>query len=216
MSKIYRCDLLDTLLENYVNLSESIGVCRRCYLRLCLWSAGLHVDPSFPHRKSPKNADTLAVLLSTASKYSYGSGIIEEVKELLKVDAEPSTVIVVEDLPSNEWLASKALASIYCAAEKPSLLCCFGHTWDLFLTHRELLRYSMCCECLREFWRWANSAGRVHWWTWSEKDPLPAKTSCNKHSQVFYFVIFLKSQGNYIRFYSPNFAIIYFTAGRSN
>ncbi|VDK41172.1 unnamed protein product [Taenia asiatica] len=175
-SKILRGELVHFLLGQPAEWYEGLGICHTCSLRLCLWAAGLVVDASFPHQKSPPPEAVDRILFDVALTVPNGSSKAEEVMALRHEDPSPSVVVVIEDFPSDEWFLSKGLWNVYCSAAQPSMMCCPGHIHDLFLTHRDLMRYSLCRRCLQEFWQWANDNNRVQWFTWTQANPNPDKS----------------------------------------
>ncbi|CAH8554272.1 unnamed protein product [Schistosoma haematobium] len=89
-----------------------------------------------------------------------------EVYERLCRDANPAAVAIIEDMPVHEFLRSRGN---YCQSPWVAIsnngVCCGGHACDLVITHRELMRHSLCRPCLSSFWSWANK--HIAWWRWS-------------------------------------------------
>ncbi|KAG5445485.1 hypothetical protein CSKR_100974 [Clonorchis sinensis] len=198
----------DMLLEFLVSQSDSwfqrLGVCITCSVRLCRWAGTLRRE--FPSttvdvRRGLYVARRVADLAGTTMKLAGApiSRLIQElsslpgsrsdVSERILLDVNPAAVAIIEDMPVREFLLSRGR---YCST--PSIvadsgLCCGGHACDLVLTHRELMRHSICRLCLAAFWRWASRF--VNWWCWSrESDDSPMQPelgmelSDREHSQT--------------------------------
>lgn len=189
--KIFRGELVHFLFGQPAEWYEDLGICHTCSLRLCLWAAGLVVDASFPHQKSPPPEAVDRILINVALNVPNGSSKAEEVMALRHEDPSPSIVVVIEDFPSNEWFLSKGLRNFYCSAAQPSMMCCPGHIHDLFLTHRDLVRYSLCRRCLQKFWQWANDSNRVQWFIWTQANPNPDKSRRSASPQVGHYLIII-------------------------
>ncbi|VDM18102.1 unnamed protein product [Hydatigera taeniaeformis] len=176
-SRILRGELVHFLLGQSAEWYEDLGICQLCSLRLCIWAAGLAVDCNFPHHEPPSSEAVDHLLKEVSLNVPNGSSKAEEVIALHHKDPSPSVVVVIEDFPSNEWLRFEDLWSFRCSTPQPLMMCCPGHIYDLFLTHRDLMRYSLCRLCLQKFWLWANDRNRVEWFTWIHSDPSPNKSS---------------------------------------
>ncbi|VDP84864.1 unnamed protein product [Schistosoma mattheei] len=182
------CDLTvprDTLLEYLVNCSDSwfqsLGICSVCSVRLCRWAGTL--GPKFPAtttdiRLGMSVAQQAAAIMATSTSSSMIPSHVQhllnltnpnnrsEVYERLCRDANPAAVAIIEDMPVHEFLRSRGN---YCQSPWVAIsnngVCCGGHACDLVITHRELMRHSLCRPCLSSFWSWANK--HVAWWRWS-------------------------------------------------
>ncbi|KAH9282479.1 hypothetical protein ECG_03817 [Echinococcus granulosus] len=163
---------------------EGHGICHTCSLRLCVWAAGLVADSSFPHRRVPLSEAVDRILTDVALTVPNGSAKVEDIMALRREDPSPNAVVVIEDFPSSEWFLSKGPCNVYCSAAQPSMMCCLGHIGDLFLTHRDLMRYSLCRRCLQKFWRWANDSNRVQWFTWTQSSPNPRESRKSAPPQI--------------------------------
>ncbi|TGZ75772.1 hypothetical protein CRM22_000194 [Opisthorchis felineus] len=196
------------LLEFLVSQSDSwfqrLGVCITCSVRLCRWAGTLRRE--FPSttvdvRRGLYVARRVADLAGTTMRLAGApiSRLIQElsslpgsrsdVSERILLDVNPAAVAIIEDMPVREFLLSRGR---YCST--PSIvadsgLCCGGHACDLVLTHRELMRHSICRICLAAFWRWASRF--VNWWCWSRKSDdspmqpeLGMELSDREHSQT--------------------------------
>ncbi|CAH8554196.1 unnamed protein product [Schistosoma haematobium] len=182
------CDLTvprDTLLEYLVNCSDSwfqsLGICSVCSVRLCRWAGTL--GPKFPAtttdiRLGMSVAQQAAAIMATSTSSNMIPSHVQhllnltnpnnrsEVYERLCRDANPAAVAIIEDMPVHEFLRSRGN---YCQSPWVAIsnngVCCGGHACDLVITHRELMRHSLCRPCLSSFWSWANK--HIAWWRWS-------------------------------------------------
>ncbi|CAH8495687.1 unnamed protein product [Schistosoma turkestanicum] len=196
----------DTLLEYLVNCSDSwfqnLGICSVCSVRLCRWAGTL--GPKFPATTTDIRLGTsvaqqaAAVVASTTSSNmsSHVQHLLDltnpnnrsEVYERLCRDANPAAVAIIEDMPVHEFLRSRGN---YCQSPRIAIsnngVCCGGHACDLVITHRELMRHSLCRPCLSSFWSWASK--HVAWWRWSfstidEQFPNSASSGSSKTGSI--------------------------------
>ncbi|KAH8876309.1 Activating molecule in BECN1-regulated autophagy protein 1 [Schistosoma japonicum] len=171
----------DALLEYLVNCPDSwfqnLGICSVCTVRLCRWAGTL--GPKFPAittdiRLGMSVAQRAAASVTTYVKSSHVQHLLDlanannrsEVCERLCRDTNPAAVAIIEDMPVHEFLLSRG---DYCQSPRVAIsnngICCGGHARDLVITHRELMRHSLCRPCLSSFWCWASR--NVAWWCWS-------------------------------------------------
>lgn len=207
---VTRCELLTYLLTRRSTWYSQQRICCTCSIRLCKWAGNL--GPIFPSQQPHQRQTAASVRLLTAgaaharqrAAQLVSKGVVTRplsyaVRNLLNkahsVDPHPAAVAVIEDLPAKEFLFTRGN---YCLNTSPGLfddvgMCCGGHAFDLVLTHRDLLRHSLCRPCLQAFWRWAN--GNVDWWTWLEPlhtDVSSSLPSCSlDHKEVSIRVYFL-------------------------
>ncbi|KAK4471464.1 hypothetical protein MN116_004891 [Schistosoma mekongi] len=171
----------DALLGYLVNCPDSwfqnLGICSVCSVRLCRWAGTL--GPKFPAITTDSSlgmsvAQQAAASVTTYVKSSHVQYLLDltnpnnrsEVCERLCRDANPAAVAIIEDMPVHEFLLSRGN---YCQSPRVAIsnsgICCGGHACDLVITHRELMRHSLCRPCLSSFWYWASR--NVSWWCWS-------------------------------------------------
>lgn len=160
------------LMEFFLSRSESWfserKICETCSVLLCKWSAGLHADVRFPHMEMPVTSMVNSTLLSENRNHPL-------VQRAVNSHIEPSLTVIIEEMPSARWLLTRGDAS-YCSdplcVKQNGETCCTGHARDLLLTHRELMKHSLCFGCLKSFWHWATS-GNIDWWKWTHSNPVP-------------------------------------------
>ncbi|CAH8529865.1 unnamed protein product [Heterobilharzia americana] len=175
----------DALLEYLAKCTDSwfqnLGICSVCSVRLCRWAGTL--GPKFPAVTTDIRLgisvaqQAAAAVAATTQPSMFPSHVREllnlanpnhcsEVFERLCRDANPAAVAIIEDMPVREFLLSRGN---YCEFPNVAVpnggICCGGHACDLVITHRELMRHSLCRPCLSSFWHWASK--HVAWWRWS-------------------------------------------------
>lgn len=159
-----RTRLLEFLLTRSGDWFKLRAICKACMLRLCWWAAGFVVDPQFPHSKMPDAEKVRA----TIRNFAHAQPIAQQVIDASASSIDPLFVTVIEDRPLMRWILEDGSRDFYCCTQKTGrptrFICCNAHAHDLLLTHRELLRHSMCRQCLKAFWQWANG-GNVDWWS---------------------------------------------------
>ncbi|CAH8850049.1 unnamed protein product [Trichobilharzia szidati] len=160
---------------------QNLNICPVCSVRLCRWAGTL--GPKFPavttdiHLGMSVAQQAAAVAATTTSANMLPSHVQEllnlrnpnrrsEISERLHRDANPAAVAIIEDMPVHEFLLSRGN---YCQFPNVAIqnggICCGGHACDLVITHRDLMRHSLCRPCLSSFWCWASK--HVAWWRWS-------------------------------------------------
>ncbi|KAL3319420.1 WD domain, G-beta repeat [Cichlidogyrus casuarinus] len=168
--RLARDELLDYILSQNSDWSRQFAICNGCQLRLAVWCGS--AQHRFPKPSDPDeglfNAKKAACNLKQSEEpNSLILALLNDaLPDILQHDTHPASVAVIEDLPVKEFLSSRGS---YCDSMEPASesslgpgLCCGGHACDLVLTHRDLMRYSLCRPCLTAFWRWSND--NVDWW----------------------------------------------------
>lgn len=193
----------DLLLEFLIRRSDSwfynLGICTVCAVRICRWagtlgstfpssSVDIHTGTSVACQAAAVAVATLSITNGTPSNvltellnYEKGNAY-SEIRDRVNHDANPAAVAIIEDMPVHEFLLSRGN---YCQNPKLAMLedgiCCGAHACDLVITHRELMRHSLCRTCLSAFWIWASK--HVSWWHWSGSNATEKSTNFGIQSQ---------------------------------